>query len=31
MFIENVSNVLCHSENLNSRQGECKMLRMQFQ
>lgn len=31
MFIENVSNVLCHSESLNSRQGECKMLRMQFQ
>lgn len=30
MFTENVPNVLCHSENLNSGQEECKMLRMQL-
>lgn len=29
--MEKVSNVLCHSENLGSRQEEWKMLRMQLQ
>lgn len=31
MFIENVSNVFFHLENLNSRQEECRTLRMQLQ
>ena len=31
MVTENGLSVLCHSENLNSRQEESRMLRMQFQ
>lgn len=31
MFIENVLNAPCYSENLNSRQADSRMLRAQFQ